>query len=109
MTRIEDSVARWGGEEFLIALPGVSIDGATAVAKRMRTNVSASQVDVGGDETVGVTVTIGVAEWSGESVDELVRRADAALYAGKAAGRNRVERADALEVTSVASAGPDVG
>jgi len=108
MTRIEDSVARWGGEEFLIALPGVSIDGATAVAKRMRTNVSASQVDVGDDETVGVTVTIGVAEWAGESVDELVKRADAALYAGKAAGRNRVERADALDITSVTGAGPDV-
>jgi diguanylate cyclase (GGDEF)-like protein len=109
MTRTEDSVARWGGEEFLIALPGISIDGATAVAKRMRTNVSASQVEIGDDESVGVTVTIGVAQWNGESADELVKRADAALYAGKAAGRNRVERADSLDLASVAGAGPDVG
>jgi diguanylate cyclase (GGDEF)-like protein len=93
MIRTEDAMARWGGEEFLIALPGVSLDGATAVAKRMRTNVATSQVEVADDETVSVTVTVGVAAWDGESVDDLVKRADAALYAGKAAGRNRVERA----------------
>jgi diguanylate cyclase (GGDEF)-like protein len=110
MTRTEDSVVRWGGEEFLITLPGVGIDGASAVAKRMRTNVAASQIEVGDDRTVGVTVTIGVAEWAGvgESVEGLIKRADAALYAGKAAGRDRVERAETPE-PSVAGAGPGVG
>ena len=89
MLRTEDGVGRWGGEEFLVALAGADGDGAGAVAARVLEGVRAARVLADG-ETVGVTVTIGVAEWAGDSVDELVGRADGALYAGKATGRDTV-------------------
>ena len=93
MLRTQDAVARWGGEEFLVALPGVGAE--AAVAERMRTSVTVARVESCDDVSIGVTVTIGVAVWNGESVEELLKRADAALYRGKAKGRDRVEVAEA--------------
>jgi diguanylate cyclase (GGDEF)-like protein len=85
--RITDSVARWGGEEFLAILP-VPIDGAVAFCERARRAVAASdQPGVG-----VVTISAGVAEYRpGESRDEMLARADQRLYAAKSNGRNRVE------------------
>lgn len=88
--RREDWVARWGGEEFLVAMRGASLLFACETAERIRRAISASVVQ---DESSGtpVTVTIGVAAWrEGENLEEILHRADAALYAGKRAGRNRV-------------------
>lgn len=89
--RADDSVIRWGGEEFLITLPGVGIDDAESLAERIRTLVSQSQVPQVG----AVTISLGVAEWeAGEGLASVVSRADRALYASKRAGRDRVTRAD---------------
>jgi two-component system cell cycle response regulator len=87
--RAEDVVGRWGGEEFVVALPETTIEGAAAVAESLRAAVDGAAIEVGG-ETLGATVSIGVVAWAGEDVDDLVHASDRALYAAKAAGRNRV-------------------
>lgn len=92
--RTEDSVARWGGEEFLVALPGVDLDGAIVVANRVRKAVSDTSVTVD-DGEARVTLTIGVALWTAGSAEATVNRADAALYLGKKSGRDTVETAPA--------------
>jgi diguanylate cyclase (GGDEF)-like protein len=87
MVRAGDSLVRWGGEEFLIVLPGASIDAALAVAERARRAVAAEPF---GEPLVHVTLSAGVAvRRAGESVDQLLRRADAALYQAKRGGRNQ--------------------
>jgi diguanylate cyclase (GGDEF)-like protein len=86
-----DVIGRLGGEEFGILLPSTAVDQAEAVAERIRVAVAkiAIDTDLG---TVRFTTSIGVAQSQeeDESVDVLLARADAALYAAKAAGRNRV-------------------
>ena len=95
--RETDFVARWGGEEFLIVAPEITLDGAWQLAERCRSALE-SQV-IGG---VQVTATFGVTAFrTGDSVDEALARADRMLYEGKRTGRNRV-------VTSPAQGGePD--
>jgi diguanylate cyclase (GGDEF)-like protein len=88
--RREDAVGRWGGEEFVIALPETTLDGAVAVAESLREAVAATVIHAGDDADLHVTVSIGVAAWTGEELDDLVALADSALYAAKAAGRDRV-------------------
>jgi two-component system, cell cycle response regulator len=87
--REEDYAGRWGGEEFLVLLPDIDEEGAQATAERLRASV--------GDRPVAglrVTVSAGCATWSdGESPDDLLRRADAALYAAKRGGRDQVAQA----------------
>jgi diguanylate cyclase (GGDEF)-like protein/PAS domain S-box-containing protein len=85
-----DMVARWGGEEFLIVLPEIDAANAMSTAERLRAAVEATEVAAPGGVSVRFTVSIGVAEPENESPDELLSRADVALYAAKAAGRNRV-------------------
>ena len=76
--RRTDLLARYGGEEFAVLLPDCGLDSAMEIAERLRTSQPV------------VTCSIGVAAWDGhESAAELVARADRALYAAKAGGRNR--------------------
>lgn len=91
--RDADVVARFGGEEFLVAAPGLSASAAAALAERLRANVAACS-----DPEVGhSTISLGVAVWrDGESAAEVLDRADAALYQAKAQGRNCVVVADAV-------------
>lgn len=87
-----DIFARLGGEEFAIALPETDLRAARAVAERLRQAVSTKKVETR-NGPVQYTVSIGVitsAPWS-LNPDELLRRADAALYAAKEDGRNRVK------------------
>ena len=86
-----DVFGRFGGEEFLLVLPGTGLEGARRVAERVRAAVEAARFP-GLPEGRRVTVTLGVAERAaGEDIRGLLKRADRALYAGKGAGRNRVE------------------
>jgi diguanylate cyclase (GGDEF)-like protein len=92
--RAGDAVVRWGGEEFLLILPRVSVAVAGRVAERARAAVEEADVSQAGVK-LRVTLSAGVAERApGEPRDEMVKRADEALYRAKALGRNRVELAD---------------
>jgi diguanylate cyclase (GGDEF)-like protein len=94
--RAEDAIGRWGGEEFLVVLPGTDEEGALRATERLRAGLVADQPEGAYANGLLVTVTIGVAEWRGEAMDDLVSRADAALYLGKAAGRDTVQVAPAV-------------
>jgi diguanylate cyclase (GGDEF)-like protein len=86
-----DCLARIGGEEFMVVLRNCDMQRAQRVAESLRHNVAASKVHT---ETGGVTITVsvGVAQWAvGETFDDVVERADRALYDAKRAGRDRVE------------------
>jgi two-component system cell cycle response regulator len=83
--RAEDQLGRLGGEEFLALLPDTDADAAEVAAEKLRASVG----------EVGVTVSIGWAAWEGETPEELLHRADEALYAAKAGGRDRVVGAPA--------------
>lgn len=86
--RKSDVVARWGGEEFAILLPEADITQAQHLAEKIRTIVSTHNF-----ETVGsLTISIGVAQYTrNEDLDNLLHRADTALYRAKEKGKNRVE------------------
>jgi diguanylate cyclase (GGDEF)-like protein len=88
--RANDAVVRWGGEEFLLVLPTVSLQVASRVAERARAAVEAADVQAAGVR-LPVTLSAGVAErLPGESRDGLIHRADDALYRAKNAGRNQI-------------------
>ncbi len=87
--RAEDAAIRWGGEEFLIIISGADAESGLQVAERARLRVSAYSVHYRNRE-LRFTVTIGVAVFiPGDDQTSIVRRADDAMYRGKAAGRNR--------------------
>lgn len=89
--RAEDAIGRWGGEEFLVVLPGTHVEGALRAAGRLREALAADQPEEARAQGLPVTITIGVAEWRQEAIDTLVSRADSAMYLGKGAGRDTVQ------------------
>lgn len=94
--RSADTVARIGGEEFAIILPGTPAAGAFESAERLRIAVLEQGIPHTGSSALVVTVSIGCATMiprEGAGVNEIVAAADAALYAAKKGGRNRVEAA----------------
>ena len=89
-TRSTDTVARWGGEEFVLLLPETDLAAAQIVAEKCRLAVSA-QKSVSAQCQRAVTITLGVSLiYPGDTPEAAIARADAALYQGKARGRNRV-------------------
>lgn len=88
--RGSDAVARFGGEEFVLLLPDTPFLEAMGTLERLRMRLSQRPLQHQG-QALTVTFSAGVARWRpGESQDELLTRADRALYAGKQAGKNRV-------------------
>lgn len=91
--RSSDVAGRYGGEEFCIMLPTADQGGAKNVAERIRKNLRDVRFDTGEGDTFQVTCSIGVAELNQgvHTPEELVQRADEALYAAKEAGRDQVK------------------
>ena len=90
-----DTVGRIGGEEFGVLLPETELGAAASVAERLRLGMKV--IRPGGSATTGtVTMSIGVAQWRAghEDFEELMARADGALYQAKRDGRNQVVTAD---------------
>jgi diguanylate cyclase (GGDEF)-like protein len=94
---IDDTLGRYGGEEFVVVLPGRATEMARAIAEELRVAVEASEF-VWNERSLRLTVSIGVASrLDGESTPQAaLERADRALYAAKRAGRNRVQVAPAV-------------
>ncbi len=87
-----DAVGRFGGEEFVVLLPGIAPPDVGAVAERIRRAISALQVPAGQLSITGLSVSIGIAVYptAGASLQRLLDAADTALYHAKATGRNKV-------------------
>jgi len=99
--RLYDLCGRYGGEEFLVALPDTDLAEAAATAERLRLAIANQQIAVTDGATLQITASIGVASLNpSETIDQLVSRADDAMYLGKQQGRNQV---------NIAIAGKDAG
>ncbi len=92
--RPPDLIARVGGEEFALLLPGVGLPEAVAIAERIRASIAGTSIE-SDDVPVRVTSSFGVATFddAAETLDAVMRLADAALYSAKQAGRDRVHAA----------------
>jgi diguanylate cyclase (GGDEF)-like protein len=88
LLRQPDQLGRFGGEEFVALLPETSLDEARVVAERLRATIESSNGDLP-PCTVSIGITVSRPDDAG--LDEIITRADAALYQAKHAGRNRVE------------------
>lgn len=87
-----DIFGRWGGDEFMVLLPDSDIHQASIVAERLRGNLSKLEITTDNNELIKFTVTIGmtVVENKDESLENIITKADKALYSAKNQGRNRV-------------------
>lgn len=87
-----DTVGRYGGEEFLIIMPGANKHAAVNVVDRIRRNVEKHEIELTEGAKVTVTASFGIASFKedGNSPDDLLVKADERLYKAKRAGKNRV-------------------
>jgi two-component system, cell cycle response regulator len=92
IARKSDFVSRWGGEEFIVALPQTADGGGRVAAERVRRAIAETSFILPSGDTLHATASVGFASATAQiNLDELVARADRALYSAKARGRNRVE------------------
>ncbi|MFQ6021603.1 MAG: GGDEF domain-containing protein [Acidiferrobacterales bacterium] len=88
--RMPDKVGRYGGEEFLLVLPETGLEQTTNIADRIRATVAETEFDIG-EKKIRLTISIGATLFvKGEDLEELLSRADRALYEAKESGRNLV-------------------
>ncbi len=91
--RAVDLPCRMGGEEFVVVMPGASLEDAGRVAERIRRDVASAPFRVmGGKEQITITISVGVAATvgDGDTPEGLLKRADEGVYEAKSAGRNKV-------------------
>lgn len=100
--RSMDACFRLGGEEFVVLLPETAAAGALAAAERFRKRFAAAEFrPVPGGKPVTMSVSIGVSAYNeGDTIEDMIRYADLAMYAAKNGGRNRSESYEALRVRS---------
>jgi two-component system, cell cycle response regulator len=94
-----DRLGRYGGEEFVAILPATDAAGGSVFVERVRIAVAERAFDIGTDQPLRMTISAGVATYPHERIgdaESLIREADRALYAAKAAGRNRTIRFDEI-------------
>ena len=93
--RSADSVFRYGGEEFLVVLPEVGVEGAAVAGEHMRIAIEALQIEHEFSNNGILTASFGIAEENinSPSIKAVIERADNALYVAKANGRNQVSSA----------------
>jgi diguanylate cyclase (GGDEF)-like protein len=102
--RTSDIVARWGGEEFVVALFGAPAQDAPSVAERIRKDIETTKLPKETKKKLKVTVSVGIATYNGEdSLLDLINHADEAMYRAKAAGKNKVVIYDRLALRTVDS------
>jgi two-component system, cell cycle response regulator len=90
-SRAGDLVARWGGEEFVLALHATNLEGALTLAERQRQALETLAIVGPAGNQIPVTASFGVAQFrSSDEIDVLIDRADRAMYFAKSSGRNRV-------------------
>jgi diguanylate cyclase (GGDEF)-like protein/PAS domain S-box-containing protein len=89
-TRASDVAARWGGDEFMLLAPGTDSRSASKIAERIRTQVERYKVKLEGEE-VGITVSDGIVSYPAHAsvVEELLKKADEAMYNAKRGGKNQ--------------------
>ena len=94
--RGNDILARWGGEEFVILFPETDIPVGLICLERVRTKVAGAEI-IAGETSLKLTVSVGVTRYGrGDTIEEVMARADSALYAAKAQGRDRIVCPDIL-------------
>jgi diguanylate cyclase len=103
--RDTDIIGRYGGEEFIIALPQANLDTASSIAERLRHKVTSLRLPML-DEGQRLSVTVGISQVEPGEVrlEQALQRADQALYAGKARGRNCVVVAGDISTSTAARA-----
>ena len=88
--RVSDISCRYGGEEFMVILPNTDEKGAYAAAEYLRQIVGGEAWQHKGKDLGNITISLGVREFEGSSVENFVKQADMALYQSKTEGRDRV-------------------
>jgi len=107
--RNEDIPCRFGGEEFVVILPGADLDAAARRAEELRSKVEGIVVRYLEKDLPRITVSIGVAAFpgAGDNPQAVLKAADEALYRAKERGRNRIELSGAvMAIPDAPSAGP---
>ena len=89
--RASDLIGRYGGEEFMLILTETNVEDGAALAEKLRTLVERERFDVAANQSLSVTISIGIVGGIGQQLrlDTLVRDADAAMYSAKSLGRNQ--------------------
>jgi diguanylate cyclase (GGDEF)-like protein len=93
--RQDDTLSRYGGEEFALILPGTTLTASRNLIARLKDSIAAIAYKLDGSSTIHITASIGVAAYQEDSIDfqdpkDLIKAADSALYAAKHAGRNQI-------------------
>lgn len=92
--RKQDIIGRWGGEEFMIVLPETDIDDGKAVLEKLRKNIESNPTIVN-DASINITITLGVSTSNhADTIDEIIKLADNALYEGKRGTKNCIVLSD---------------